>query len=248
MKTIILCAGKGKRMGQSSEHTPKPLLIYQGKSLLQYKLDNLPDDVDEVVIIIGHLGDLIIKEIGETYTTQTGKLLNIKYIEQKDLLGTAHALWQAKEYLLSKNGRDKTISQTDEPFLVLMGDDIYSKTDLDNMVEVFKNGQVQAQQDDKKPWVALVQTQNKHFVYGKCIIENGLLKSFANDHDAKIPYNIIYTGACLLTTDIFELPMQKVTSTEYGLPQTFIQTAENRPIHVIEATFWKRITSPEDLV
>jgi NDP-sugar pyrophosphorylase family protein len=243
MKAIILAAGKGKRMGESSEHTPKPLLIYQGKCLLQYKLENLPDGIDEVVIIIGHLGDLIIKEIGQTYTTQAGKALNIQYIEQKELLGTAHSLWQAKDYLLSETDRCK---DTNQAFLVLMGDDIYSKADLETMVETFKNGSVQ--KDNKDPWVALVQTQEKHFIYGKCIIENGLLKGFINDHDAKIPYNTIYTGACLLTTDVFNLPMQKVTSIEYGLPQTFIQEGQVRPIYTIEATFWKRITSPEDLV
>jgi NDP-sugar pyrophosphorylase family protein len=246
MKAIILAAGKGKRMGESSEHTPKPLLIYQGKSLLRYKLENLPDDIEEVVIIIGHLDDLIIKEIGETYTTQAGKALSIQYIEQGELLGTAHSLWQAKNYLLSQNTVDIWLNKA---FLVLMGDDIYSKMDLETMVEIFKkHSQIDTEGDkSKKPWVALVQTQEKHFVYGKCIIENGLLKGFINDHDEKIPYNTIYTGACLLTTDIFELPMQKVTSIEYGLPQTFIQEAQVRPIHAVEATFWKRITSPEDL-
>ena len=156
--------------------------------------------------------------------------MNIQYIEQNELLGTAHSLWQAKECIEQKN----------QPFLVLMGDDLYSKDDLLSMTDVYKN--------NLESWVALVNTQPEHFIYGKCIIENGLLKGFVNDHDAKIPYNTIYTGACLLTTDIFDLQMQKVTSTEYGLPQTFIREAQMRPIHTIESTFWKRITSPEDLV
>ncbi len=229
MLAIILSAGKGKRMGESSNHTPKPLLKYNDKTLLEHKLDSLPDSVTEVIITIGHLGRMIAASIGYQYKKPDGTSLAITYIEQNELLGTAHSLWQAKDF----------IQQNNQPFLVLMGDDLYSKEDLLQMTEVYKN--------NPDSWVALVNTQPEHFIYGKCIIEDGLLKGFVNDHDHNIPENIIYTGACLLTTEIFNLPMAKVNSTEYGLPQTFIQTAETHPIYIVQATFWRRITSPEDL-
>lgn len=38
---VVLCAGKGARMGELSQHTPKPLMWVNGRPLLDYALANL---------------------------------------------------------------------------------------------------------------------------------------------------------------------------------------------------------------
>src|ERR1700689_506521 len=109
MQTVILAAGRGTRMGALTESTPKPLLEVAGKTLLEHKLDMLPYDVDEVIIIVGYLGGEIQKRFGGTYKDK-----HIFYVEQEKLDGTAGALWQARSVLEGQ-------------FLVMMGDDLYAK-------------------------------------------------------------------------------------------------------------------------
>lgn len=236
MKLVILAAGKGKRMGESSNHTPKPILKYQGQTLLRHKLEQLPSDINEIIIVIGHLGNKIVESLGHSYKNTSGVSLPITYVEQTELLGTADSLWRTRARLGS------------EPFLILMGDDLYAKKDLEEMIKMHK--------EHSNAWVALVHPQNEHIPYGKCILdENGFLIDFRNDLEKLIPENLMYTGACILTSEVFKLPMKKVGATEYGLPQTFIQeerhananNSARQNVYVVKTSFWKRITAPEDL-
>jgi NDP-sugar pyrophosphorylase family protein len=228
MKVVILAAGKGTRMGDLSVTTPKPILKYQGKNLIQHKLELLPESTKEIIIVIGHLGEKIIGAVGNTYILY-GQPIPVTYIWQNELLGTAHSLWQAKDRL-------------NMPFFVLNGDDLYSTDDLKQFESLSAA--------DPKAWAVIVQTIDEPMKAGKCVVnENGHLVDIVKDFSGEIPYNKMYTGACLLTPDIFELDMVKLEGKEeFGLPQTFSKVAHVRPINVIEATYWKRITSPEDLV
>lgn len=240
MKLVILAAGKGKRMGESSNHTPKPILLYKNKTLIHHKIEQLPADIKEIIITIGHLGEKIVEAIGHSYDNSQngGKIIPITYIEQKELLGTGHALWQTKDAI----GTD--------PFFVLMGDDLYSKEDLEEMVAKHK--------DNNESWVALVRDIPERMSAGKCVIgEDGLLTDIIEDPEGKIEKNTMYTGGCLLTPEIFNLPLVKISDTEFGLPQTFIQEERHlagrgiggkRDIQAVQARYWKRITTPEDLV
>ncbi len=219
MKAVILCAGKGTRMGDLTRDTPKPLLLYKEKTLIEHKLDALPDNVEEVILVIGYLGNKIKKYFGEEW-----KGRKITYIEQSEMLGTAHALFEAKHHL-------------DRPFIVLMGDDLYGKEDLSSFSQ-------------NKDWAILVERPEGSQSGGKIIAnEEGNLKEIVEDKDGSILDGLLYTGACLLTPEVFDLEMTKLPNgKEYGLPQTFSKAASTRPIKIQHATFWKRITSPEDLI
>ncbi len=210
-------------MGALVREIPKPALKYQGKTLIHHKLEQLPRDITEIIIIVGYLGEKIQEAIGHSYNS-----VPITYVWQKDLLGTAHSLYSASHLL-------------DVPFLVLMGDDIYGQDDLNNMVQLGK----------EKPgrWIALVQELKENASTGKCILaDDGQLLNIIEDPDSNLPHPLSYTGACLLTPDIFELRMIKPPGREeYGLPQTFIQAAGHRDIRTVIASLWKRVTAPEDL-
>lgn len=227
MKLVILAAGRGKRMGDSSNHTPKPILEYMGKTLIEHKLNELLPVFTEIIIVVGHLKDKIIDKIGLIHTNSVGTQVPITYVEQSELLGTGHALHQAKDIIGSS------------PFLVLMGDDLYSKTDISQMIEHYES---------TKEWSVLLEKSPNHIPYGKCIVdENGYIREIVNDTENKIEQNNMYTGACLLTPDFFNIPLVLVSSTEYGLPQTFISVAKERNIKAFYTKNWKRITTPEDL-
>jgi glucose-1-phosphate thymidylyltransferase len=83
-----------------------------GKNLLEHNLDNLPKEIDEVILVISYLGQQIINHFGNSYQGR-----KITYIKQKKLLGTGHALHECRDILNTR-------------FMVLMGDDIYSPADL----------------------------------------------------------------------------------------------------------------------
>jgi NDP-sugar pyrophosphorylase family protein len=219
MKAVILAAGKGTRMGELTKDTPKPLLKYKGKTLLEQKFEKLPQNTTGIVLVIGYLGDKIKEAFGDNYNG-----IPITYVEQREMLGTAHALWQCKEIL-------------DEPFMVLMSDDLYSEEDLDKIANL-KEGE----------WAVLAYPDKPETKAGKIVKdERGNLKEIYEDFEGASEYTLIYTGVCLLTPEIFEKEMVQLSNGEYGLPQTFTQFAKEKEIRVFETKNWIRITSPEDL-
>lgn len=97
MKVIIPLAGFGKRMRPHTWSKPKPLLNVAGKPVLGHILDKLADldvDVEELIFIVGWLGDQI-----EEYYAASGYPYPAHCVEQKELLGQAHAIWLAREHL-----------------------------------------------------------------------------------------------------------------------------------------------------
>jgi glucose-1-phosphate thymidylyltransferase len=97
MKVIIPLAGFGKRMRPHTWSKPKPLLNVAGKPVLGHILDKLADldvDVEEIIFIVGWLGEQI-----EEYYTTAGYPYPARYVEQRELLGQAHAIWLAREHL-----------------------------------------------------------------------------------------------------------------------------------------------------
>jgi NDP-sugar pyrophosphorylase family protein len=218
MKIVILAAGKGTRMSTLTTDTPKPLLKYQGKNLLEHKLDALPSSVSEIIFVIGYLGDQIKDYFGDSYKT-----IPIRYVEQKEMKGTAHALWQCKEFL-------------HEAFIVLMGDDLYKTKDIERLIELESN------------WAILTYPDVPGVKAGKIVKDiNGNFKEIYEDFDGTSEHNLIYTGACLLTPDIFTKEMTQLSNGEYGLPQTITKFVNEKNIIVLETNEWIRITSPEDL-
>ena len=116
MKAVILAAGKSTRTYPFTLTRPKALLPILDKTLIETSLDSLVGIVEDVILIVGYRKEEIEQHLGNSY-----RGLRITYLEQKEQLGTGHALLQAKGHL---KGR----------FLVLMGDDLYSEKDIRNCV------------------------------------------------------------------------------------------------------------------
>lgn len=84
---IILAAGKGKRM---KSDLPKVLAEAAGKPLIKYVLDTakaLP--ANRVIAVVGHGKQLVIDALPDW----------AEWVEQKEQLGTGHAVDQARELL-----------------------------------------------------------------------------------------------------------------------------------------------------
>lgn len=108
MQAVILAAGEGKRMRPLTLERPKPLVQVAGRPILEYVIDALPPEVDEIILVVGYKGDMIKTHFGSTY-----KGRSISYVHQWMAAGTAHALSMAAPLL--KEGR----------FAFLFADDIH---------------------------------------------------------------------------------------------------------------------------
>jgi NDP-sugar pyrophosphorylase family protein len=218
MQAVILAAGRGTRMGVLTEQLPKPMLEAAGKTLLEHKFDALPEDVHEIIIVVGYLKETISAKFGDTYK---GK--SIIYVEQRNIVGgTMDALLQARPYLTEK-------------FLVMMGDDIYTKEDIQAVLA--------------HDWALLVQRVPDTKVGGRVIID-------VDHHVIDIIENgegdgAVSTNMFALDPRIFDYPAvpKKAGSEELGLPQTVVAAskASGIPLNVVEAIRWIQITNPEDI-
>ena len=57
MKAVILAAGKGTRMGDLTEETPKPMLPVEGRPILEHILTGLREaGIQEFCLITGWKG------------------------------------------------------------------------------------------------------------------------------------------------------------------------------------------------
>ncbi|VAW67456.1 N-acetylglucosamine-1-phosphate uridyltransferase / Glucosamine-1-phosphate N-acetyltransferase [hydrothermal vent metagenome] len=84
LSVVILAAGKGTRMKSS---TPKVLHKLANKPLVEHVYDTAKNlGAEEVVVIYGHGGEQV---------KQTCKHFDAKWVEQKEQLGTGHAVMQA---------------------------------------------------------------------------------------------------------------------------------------------------------
>src|SRR5687768_13820514 len=98
---VILAAGQGKRM-----HSQKPKVLHHvaGKALLEHVLKTALklNPLTAPIVVYGHQG----KDVQQAFSH-----FNITWVEQKDQLGTGHALQQCLAHLA-----------TDNQVLVLYGD------------------------------------------------------------------------------------------------------------------------------
>jgi MurNAc alpha-1-phosphate uridylyltransferase len=66
MKAMILAAGRGERMRPLTDHTPKPLLVVNGKPLIEWHIEALVrDGVREIVVNTAWLEDQIVTALGD---------------------------------------------------------------------------------------------------------------------------------------------------------------------------------------
>ena len=129
-KAVIPAAGLGTRMLPATKTVPKEMLPMVDKPVIQYIIEEAVEAGIEDILIVTNRAKSAMDDYFdyypelETRLNQAGKekeltevrraadLANIFYVRQKETKGLGHAIWRAKRFV------------GDEPFAVLLGDDI----------------------------------------------------------------------------------------------------------------------------
>lgn len=121
MKAIIPVAGIGTRLQPLTNKVPKVLINVAGRPMLFHLIDELVKNgkIDTIVLIVGYLGEQIIKFVNKEYGDSGVKF---EFIEQKEMLGLAHAVYHAKGIVKA------------EPVIIILGDTIF-EFDLNSVLK-----------------------------------------------------------------------------------------------------------------
>jgi glucose-1-phosphate thymidylyltransferase len=120
MKLVIPCAGKGTRLRPLTYDTPKSLIKINGKCILENLLNRFKNfNFEEIIVIVNYMKEKIISTFGNKFLN-----IPIRYVEQKELKGLAHAINLTEPYI------------TDD-FMVVLGDEIYVDTNHEEIIDFF---------------------------------------------------------------------------------------------------------------
>lgn len=217
MQAVILAAGKSTRTYPLTLTRPKPLLKIANKTLIEHNLDNLNGFVSEAIIVVGYKKNLIKKYIGNKY-----KNLKIKYAEQRQQLGTAHAVSMAEPFVKDR-------------FVLLMGDDIYSKEDIKNCI--------------RHKYSILVAKTNNPENFGVVVEKYGILVDFI-EKPKKFVSDLASTAFYSLDKKIFQYikKIKKSERNEFELPDAVKLMSKKEEIHCIRSRKWLPIVYALDLL
>lgn len=94
-----MAAGMARRLEQITQGTPKCLLKFNGKPILEYQLDSLVDNgIKDIIVIIGYKG-FMIREFIQNH--DVFRNLNIIFVENNEYenTGTAYSWWHARDHI-----------------------------------------------------------------------------------------------------------------------------------------------------
>ncbi|MBN8572202.1 MAG: NTP transferase domain-containing protein [Ignavibacteria bacterium] len=112
LATVILAAGKGKRMRNPEKS--KVMFPLKGKPMIQHVVElALKIHSEKIILIVGHQKQTVMDFIKETFKDDMDK---ISFASQDEQLGTGHAVMQTKTELENFNG-DTLILSGDVPLL-----------------------------------------------------------------------------------------------------------------------------------
>lgn len=198
--------------------TSKPLLKVGGKPILEHIVSRLPDAVNELVLVIGYMGDRIKDYCGDNFL---GK--QTQYVWQEKPLGTYHAL-KLCESLIGK----------DERFFVLCADDIHGKKGIENCLG-HKYALVVAEVEDPRK-------------FGVVRLNSDSSIAEITEKPENPSSNLVSTGILLLDSEIFKYRADPHPNGEYYLTDALSKMLKDgHKLFAVKSTMWLPIGYPEDI-
>lgn len=210
-KAIIPAAGLGTRFLPATKAMPKEMLPIVDKPTIQYIIEEaIASGIEDIIIVTGkgkraiedHFDhnfeleqNLIEKEkFGLLEKVKQSSEINLHYIRQKEPKGLGHAVWCARKFI------------GDEPFAVLLGDDIVEAETpcLKQLINEYeKTGSsvigVQSVADDQTHRYGIIEPLGKD---GNLYEVNRFIEKPVK---GTAPSNLAIMGRYILTPEIFDL-------------------------------------------
>ena len=145
LTSVILCAGEGKRAKGIADDFPKPLIKIESlknQSILTILISHLCRfGIKLIVIVTGYLNKQIEKEILLSHAKNTYKheTIIINNAGDRYKLGPLHSFLSIT--------RNKRIFKTNELFLVLPGDTIFTYNLIEEILNLFKENYAEVNQN-----------------------------------------------------------------------------------------------------
>jgi len=225
MKGYILAAGEGLRMRPLTANIPKPLLPVAGRPFLEHNIESLQEaGIRDIIMLVGWRAQRIREHFGD------GKAFGVKieYVEQKERLGTAHAIGMIKDKI-------------DSSFFCLYGDVVLTKESVKGLVE--------HHQKVKGNVMALTTVEDPRR-YGTVIVDAGVAKEIIEKPEVP-ESNLVNAGAYILEPEIFEAisETKKSGRGEYEVTDSFkiLMRKSHLYTHVLKGE-WIDVARPWDLL
>lgn len=182
MQAVIMAGGKGTRIASVASDIPKPMIQICGKPILQYQIECLREqNIRDIIMVIGHLGDVVKTHFGDGSSFH----VNISYIEEKEPLGTAGALY----YLKGKIRKD---------FILLNGDIIFD-VDFERFMNYHK----------EKGTLATILTHPNNHPYDSGLVvtdQEGIVTQWMHKEDERTIYkNRVNAGIHIISVRLLEM-------------------------------------------
>lgn len=156
LATVILAAGKGKRMKNPDKS--KVMFELGGKPMIEYVINlALKLNSDLIIPIVGHQKNSVITFLNAKFTDQVNKL---KYAHQDEQLGTGHAVMQTNMHIEDFDG-DVLILSGDVPLLSFETVDKFLKFHQANN---FDASLLSALFDDPSGYGRIIRDENENFI------------------------------------------------------------------------------------
>lgn len=217
MKAVILAAGSGKRMHPLTLSTPKPLLVIEGKTILEYIFDALPMEIDEVYVVVKYLKDQI-----EDFLK--GKFLDKKiyFVEGSDK-GSAYSLLAVKPFI-----------NQEESLMIINGDDLPTQQEVQECLK-YKNC-ILACQSDQPESCGIIEVNTDGTI--KHILEKPLQPS------SKMAVGGV-TLVSSKILDYY--PEPSLVNGEFFVTSLLNQFIKNMPVYPVYTGACRQFSSPEDI-
>ncbi|HEY5137850.1 MAG TPA: sugar phosphate nucleotidyltransferase, partial [Methylococcales bacterium] len=218
MQAIILAAGKSTRTYPLTLTKPKHLLKVANMTIIEHNLEQLRGLVDEVIMVVGYKSEMLEDFLGASY-----RGIKIKYVPQAETSGTASALNVARPYIKDR-------------FVLMFGDDLYSRSDLRNLLKC--GNAILAQRVEDPSRFGVLKVEGDKFVE---VIEKP--QEFISD--------LASIGCFVFSLSIFDMldDIKLSQRGEYELTDAYNLLAQKQEIKVVIAKgYWLPITYPWSLL